>query len=278
MSFDLAAYLKRISYAGETAPTLETLNALTEAHARSIPFENLDVILNRGIQLSEEALFEKLVTKKRGGYCFEQNSLLLMTLEHLGFDVKPISARVRVRFTSRVPDAPRTHIFLRVEIKGESYLTDVGIGSASLTKSLRLALDVEQETPHDVRRLQKEGSRYYHQVRYGESWLDTCEFTLEEMPFIDREIANWYTSAHPQSHFKTQVIAARALEGGQRISLQNLEVTRRSKNGGAEKQELLGREDFSEVLLHQFGLGLTSDECERLFVFADSERQKLRSL
>lgn len=268
MSFELGTYLKRISYTGETTPTLNALNALTEAHTQSIPFENLDVILNRSIQLSEEAIFDKLVTKKRGGYCFEQNGLMLIALEHFGFNVKPISARVRVRFATREPDAPRTHIFLRVEIDGVSYLTDVGMGSASLTAALKLELDVEQHTPHDLRRLVKDGNRYYHQVSYGEGWLDACEFTLEEMPLIDREVANWFTSTHPQSHFKSQVLASRALGGGERISLQNFEFARRPRNAAPEKRQLVGEREFSDVLLKEFGLGLSADECERLFVFA----------
>lgn len=268
MTFSLAAYLNRISYTGETSPTLKALNDLTEAHTQSIPFENLDVILNRDIHLSNDAIFNKLVTNKRGGYCFEQNGLMLTALEHFGFNVKPISARVRVRFATREPDAPRTHIFLRVEINGESYLTDVGMGSSSLTSALKLTLDVEQQTPHDIRRLVKEGSRYYHQVSYGEGWIDTCEFTLEEMPLIDREVANWYTSTHPQSHFKSMVLAARALGGGERISLQNFEFTRRSQKAGTEKRQLVGEQEFSDVLVNQFGLGLSADECERLFVFA----------
>lgn len=267
-SFDLKSYLQRIGCDGELKPTLETLNRLTEEHTKSIPFENLDVILNKGIFLSDEAIFDKLVTKKRGGYCFEQNALLLQALESLGFDVKPLSARVRVRFQTREPIAPRTHMFLRIEIDGESFLTDVGMGAASLTKALKLVPDIEQNTPHDTRRLVQDRGRWYQQVLYGTTWHDTNEFTLEEMPQLDREVANWYTSTHPQSHFKAQIIAARALGNGQRISLQNRELTRRDRNGDSQKNHLQTYQEFNYVLIHQFGLNLSEAECQDLFGFA----------
>ncbi|MFL5783114.1 MAG: arylamine N-acetyltransferase family protein [Bacteriovoracaceae bacterium] len=262
--FDLKTYLRRINYSGSTAPTLATLNGLTEAHTRTIPFENIDVILNRKILLSDDALFQKLVVDVRGGYCFEQNGLFLRALSDLGFQAKPISARVRLRFTTRSEVAPRTHVFLRVEIGNESFLTDVGMGAGSLTKALVLRTDEEQKTPHDTRRLCKEGALWYHQIRYGEVWQDACEFTLEEMPLIDREVANWYTSTHPQSHFRDKLVAARALENGSRISLQNDEFTIRKSSGEAEKKKLQSHDEIINVLTSDFGIRLSSDDREHL--------------
>ena len=258
--FNVKYYLERIGYIGESPPTLATLDKITEAHTKTIPFENLDVVLNKGIQLSNEAIFDKLVMKKRGGYCFEQNSLLSLALQQLGFKVKQLSARVRVRFNSREPEAPRTHMFLRVEIDGSSYLTDVGMGAASLTKSLQLIPDIEQETPHDIRKLVQENGRWYQQIRYGNNLQDANEFTLEEMPFIDQVIANWYTSTHPGSHFKSQVIAARALNKGQRISLQDSQFTRRERNGDSQKTQLQTPQELIDVLTNEFGLILNSEE------------------
>ncbi len=265
---NLEAYFKRISFTGETSVNLQTLNSLTQAHTQSIPFENLDVILDRPIQLSTEAIFEKLVTKKRGGYCFEQNGLFLEVLKLLGFEAKPLSARVRLRFNNRDLEAPRTHMFVRVEINGESFITDVGMGAASLTKALKLETNIEQETPHDFRRIDRAGSLWYHQIRYGEIWQDANEFTLEEMPLIDREVANWYTCASPQSHFRDKVIAARALDNGQRISLQNLDFTRRERNGESQKVLISNLVEFSGILTKDFGLNLSEAECESLFTTA----------
>jgi len=251
--FDLEAYLARIGYTGPRAPTLEVLHALTAAHAQAIPFENLDVLLGRGIDLGPEAVFDKLVRRRRGGYCFEQNGLFLEALTALGFQVSPLSARVRIdRPRQLLP--PRTHLFLRVAIAGESWLTDVGVGALSLTRALRFGVEGEQPTPHEPRRIVREDGRWFHQARLGDAWTDVYEFTGEEMPPIDREVANWFTSTHPQSHFRGRLIAARAAPGGGRITLQNGELKLRDRSGRATVQTIASPQELLAVLADRFGL------------------------
>src|SRR5689334_22686545 len=109
--FDLDSYLARIGYDGPRAPTLPVLRALTAAHTQAIPFENLDVLLGRRIDLAIDAVFDKLVRRRRGGYCFEQNGLLLQVLQALGFEARPVSARVRID-RPRTDTPPRTHMFV----------------------------------------------------------------------------------------------------------------------------------------------------------------------
>lgn len=92
---DLDAYFARIGYRGLHSPTLAVLHQLVRAHVEAIPFENLDVLRQVPIELSADALEAKLVGQRRGGYCFEQNGLLLLVLEAMGFEVTPLSARVR---------------------------------------------------------------------------------------------------------------------------------------------------------------------------------------
>ena len=250
---DLAAYFRRIGYSGRTVPNLALLSALTRAHTQSIPFENLDVLLGRPIALEPEALFQKLVVDGRGGYCFEQNGLFLEVLRELGFRVTPISARVRLQ-RPRDFTPPRTHVFIRVELGDESWLTDVGVGGLSLTSPLRLATSAEQATLHEPRRIIREGASLFHQVRFGAEWQDVCEFTLEEMPAIDRELANWYTSAHPKSHFKNRLLVARAAPEGQRVTLLNDELTLRERYGTATKRHIASAEELLDVLRKLFGL------------------------
>ncbi|MGZ5214282.1 MAG: arylamine N-acetyltransferase family protein, partial [Actinomycetota bacterium] len=93
---DLEAYLARIGHTGDLGPTIDTLTALHREHVLSIPFENLDILLGRPIRLDLESLQAKLVQRRRGGYCFEQNSLFAAVLEHLGFDIVRLAARVRM--------------------------------------------------------------------------------------------------------------------------------------------------------------------------------------
>jgi N-hydroxyarylamine O-acetyltransferase len=252
-ALDIAAYFRRIGYTGSVTPTRSTLDAITCAHAQAIPFENIDVLLGQPIRLTTEALFEKLVVRRRGGYCFEQNGLMLAVLENLGFDVTPISARVRIdRPRSVTP--PRTHLFLRVELDGESWLTDVGVGALSLTGALRLMPEVVQPTPHEPRRLMIEGGRWFHQVALADEWHDVSEFTLEVMPLIDRVVANWYTSTSPESHFKDRLVVARAAPDGRRITLRNDLLSVRERDGSATKQQLLTARELRSVLSQAFRL------------------------
>ncbi|HEX5659090.1 MAG TPA: arylamine N-acetyltransferase [Polyangiales bacterium] len=254
MSFDLDEYLERIAYDGPREPTLHVLHALTAAHSQTIPFENLDVMLGRPVRLELDAVHDKLVRQRRGGYCFEQNGLFLHVLAQLGFTVLPLSARVRLQ-RPRDFTPPRTHLFVRVELEGQSWLTDVGVGAMSLTSALRLVLDVAQETPHEPRRIVHEQGRFFHQAYFAETWNDVYEFTLEQMPPIDRELGNWYTSTHPSSHFRTATMVARAAPDGARITLLNRELSFRQRDGRADKRELRAHE-VEAALLEHFGLRL----------------------
>lgn len=263
---DLDAYLRRIAYAGPRAPTLSTLHALCAAHAKAIPFENLDVLLGRGIDLADHAVDRKLVHDRRGGYCFEQNTLFLRALSALGFVAAPLSARVRVQ-RPRDFTPPRTHVFLRVDLEGERWLADVGVGGLSPTAALRLDTDAEQPTPHEPRRIVREGALLFHQAKLGDEWVDVCEFTLEEMPPIDREVANWFTSAHPQSHFRNRLLAARALDDGGRVTLLNRELTVRARGGVATTRRLASPDELLEALATHFELRFpagTRFECPAL--------------
>lgn len=250
---DLDGYAERIHYTGPLEPTLSVLHALTAAHAEAIPFENLDVLLGRRVDLSGEGVFDKLVRQRRGGYCFEQNGLFLRVLEAIGFAVTPLSARVRLdRPRGYLP--PRTHMFLRVELDGESWLTDVGVGGVSLTSAIRLDRDGEQATPHESRRIVRDGDSWFHQARFGTDWVDVYEFTREAMPPIDREVANWFTSAHPESHFKNRLIVARAGRDGRRLTLQNDQFKIRERDGQATTHTIATAAELLDVLAERFGL------------------------
>ena len=249
---DLDRYFARIGYTGPRTPTLATLNAIARAHVESIPFENLDVLLGRPIELELDAVQRKLVDARRGGYCFEQNSYLLAVLTELGFTARPLSGRVRMgRPRDYIP--ARTHLVVRVELDGP-WLVDVGVGSMSMASAIRLVLDEPQPTPHETRRLVRDGDRIFHQALLGSEWNDIYELTLEEMPAIDREVANWYTSAHPQSTFKARLTVARALPEGRRITLLNRELTVRERDGSSEQRIVASPAELLSVLDEKFGL------------------------
>lgn len=253
MVIDLERYLQRIGYVGELAPSVQVLHALTAAHTQVIPFENLDVLLGQPIRLELDAVFDKLVLRQRGGYCFEQNSLFLQVLRQIGFNVQPLAARVRLRAKDRDEIPVRTHLFIAVELGGEQWLTDVGIGGLSLTSALRWQAGIEQVTPHEPRRLQCEAGRWFHQAKLDEQWMDVCEFTGEPMHPMDCKVASWYTSTHPDSSFMQQRVVARALPGGGRLALLGNDLRERSPEGNLCVQTLHEAE-VPEVLQYRFGL------------------------
>ena len=254
---DLDRYFARIGYDGPRDATLATLNGIANAHVQAIPFENLDVLLGRGIDLDLDAVQRKLVDDRRGGYCFEQNSLLLAVLGELGFEARPLSARVRMQRPRDFVPA-RTHLVVRVELDGP-WLADVGIGSMSIAAAIRFDTGADgtgpaQPTPHETRRLVRDGARIFHQALLAGEWTDIYEMTLEEMPAIDREVANWYTSTHPESTFKARLSVARALREGRRVTLLNRELTLRARDGSGEHRMIESPDELLAVLADQFGL------------------------
>lgn len=255
---NLDAYFARTGYAGPRVPTLPVLRDVLAAHVCSVPFENLDVLLGRGISLDEAAVEKKLIHDRRGGYCFEQNSLLMRALIALGFAVKPLSARVRLK-QPREFTPPRTHLFLKVDIGGTPWLADVGIGGVSPAAPLRLDLfDAEQPTPYEPRRIVSEPGdphvRYFHQVKLGDTWADVYEFSGEHMPATDRELGNWWTSTHPDSIFRNNILVALARPDGTRLSIQNREFTHRRGAEVLERFELADADHLLAVLAERFGL------------------------
>ncbi len=264
--FHLHPYLARLNYTGGHAPTLANLSAITAAHASSIPFENIDVLLGRGISLEPADIGHKLVTQGRGGYCFEQNALLLMALQALGFEAEPLEARVCIG-SPREHVAARTHLFVQVHIDGQAYLTDVGIGSNSLTAAIRWEDGLRQNTPHDQRRILRLDDGWMHQVRWSdeEEWNDLSKFTGAAMPQIDRDVANWYTSTHPNSKFtKTLGVSIATPEGGRR-SINNREFSRRQLHSSPEKSAIASAQHLHTLLDTEFRLQLSQTEVEQIW-------------
>lgn len=273
---DIDSYLARIGYAGPRTPTLDTLNGVVRAHVQAIPFENLAVLLGQPVSIEPGDVVRKLVYERRGGYCFEHNTLLLQVLSELGFTATAWSARARYQRPERY-SVPRTHMCLQVQVDGQAYLVDGGFGGLSPTAALPLVPNVELPTPHEPRRLLLQGrweglqirepdAVILHQAYFSETWHDLYELTLEYMPLPDREMGNWYTSSHVNSHFRTQLMVARATPDG-RITLQNHELTKRGRHGVSERRQLTSHDELLGVLAEEFELFLppkTRLECPGL--------------
>lgn len=249
---DLGAYAARLGYAGPLTVSRETLAGLLRAQVQTIPFENLDVLLGRPIRTDVESVTRKLVHDRRGGYCFEQNHLLLYALRALGFTAVPMIARVRWQVPAEVATG-LTHMLVRVTLDGRDWLADAGMGSLSLTAPLVMTPDLEQDTPHDRRRLVRRDDHLVQQVLFAGTWQDVNLFRPEPAAAPDLEAGNWYSHTHPQAHFRNNLMVARATAGGRRTLL-NREFTERARDGSTAKREITSPDELLTVLAAQFDL------------------------
>lgn len=251
---DLDAYLQRIGYQGEAAPTLATLRAIHYGHATSIAFENLSPLLRQPVRLDLPALLEKLIYGGRGGWCFEQNLLLSHALRALGFRVSGLAARVRWNVPDEIITA-RSHMLLRVELDDGPYIADVGFGGLTLTAPLRLAPDEAQTTPHEPFRLVEHGASYALQAQLAEEWRTLYAFELQEQHQVDYEVSNWYLATNPRSHFLSSLIAARP-DDGRRYALRNNQLSVHHRDGHSERHTLTSVAELCAVLERDFRLKL----------------------
>ena len=198
-TLDLDAYCARINYTGSREVSAATLKHLHYSHAHSVPFENLDIHLGRPLSLDPGDLFAKIVTRKRGGYCYEVNSFFAMVLRAIGFQVQCLLARVLYGFSNF---RPRSHQLLLIGVENQSWIADVGSGSCCLREPMRLAPDEVCEQGPDSFRLKTEtGHTYILQALLVGRWQDLYEFTLEPFDLIDYEPSNYWNSTSPHVRF-----------------------------------------------------------------------------
>lgn len=253
---DLDAYFERIGFRDPPRPDLQTLRGIHLQHALTIAFENLDPLLRRPVRLDLDSLERKLLRSRRGGYCFEQNQLLSLVLRTIGFRVTDLAARV---VWNAPPGAlrPRSHMLLRIDLEDGPYVADVGFGGLTLTAPLRLAADIEQRTPHETFRLVATDDGFVLEALLQE-WAALYRFDLQPQLPPDYEVANWYVSTHPQSHFVTSLIAARPFSGG-RFALSNNQLSIHRLGGPSEQRTLHGPAELRAVLQETFGLALPDE-------------------
>jgi arylamine N-acetyltransferase len=254
---DVADYLRRISHTGPTDPSRDVLAALVAAHNRSIPFENLDPLMGVPVvDLRPDALFDKLVARRRGGYCFEQNGVMAHALAQLGFGVDILGGRVVWMNTSGELPA-RTHQALAVTVPGEDgrYLVDVGFGGQTLTSPIRLETDTVQQTRHEPYRIREHGDGLILECEIRDKWEPLYMFSTGPFPMIDRRVASWYVSTYPESGFVTGLSVALVTDDA-RWNLRGRNLAIHGK-GESERVRFDTAAQVLEALTDRFGLDLT---------------------
>jgi N-hydroxyarylamine O-acetyltransferase len=259
---DVAAYLDRIGYSGTVTATLDVLREIHARHPEAIAFENFDAFCGVTAQLDVESLEQKLVRGGRGGWCFEQNLLLAHVLRACGFGVRELAARV----LWNAPEGalrPRSHMVLRVDVEAQRYLVDVGFGGQTLTGPLQFEVDLEQATPHERFRLVESGEEFILETEVQGLWRPLYRFDLQPQTLPDYEVTNWYLSTHPSSHFRSNLVAARAVPG-RRYALFNDQFAVHHTGGDTERRQLASVDELRAVLEETFLLRLPdTPELER---------------
>lgn len=244
---DLRAYFNRIGYQGTARSDIETLRALQYAHVTSVPFENLDVQMGLRIAIDLRAVEDKIVGRRRGGYCFEQNTLFQQVLKQIGFDVEPFEAQVRIAR----PDGPRTHMLLHVRVDGVSYIVDVGFGNSAPLEPLLFSAR-QQHQFGQTYRIGRDGRDRVLQIWRKGAWLDLYAFVPYPRLPVDFEMGNHFTSTHESSGF-VQALIVQMLAPDERYVLRNL-IYQVWRGEDIAEERVLERAELQPLLRERFGL------------------------
>lgn len=271
MMGQLSGYFERIGYTGEPRTDLATLEKLHFAHPLAIPFENVSTLLGEPVPIDLGSIMAKLVAQGRGGYCFEHNTLFQAVLEAIGFAVTALAARV-VWSEDAGHVNPRTHMVLLVRLDGRDWICDVGFGGATLTAPLELIPEREQPTRHETFRLLRDDGEFELQVRWAGRWRPMYRFDLQPQLPVDFEALNHYVATYPLSHFRTTLMAGRALADRRLALVRNRFVVLRE--GRPESERVLNTAaEIRDLLTGEFGITLkeTPDLERRLGQVASGE-------
>jgi N-hydroxyarylamine O-acetyltransferase len=258
MSPDPAAYLARLAYTGRLVPDAQTLTDLQLAHLTAVPFENLDIHWRRPIQLGLPELYAKIVTQRRGGFCYELNGLFAWLLASLGFNVSLLSARV---YGDNGPGPEFDHLTLLVQLE-EPWLADVGFGDSFL-QPLRFRLDEEQAQANGRYRLLADGADMTLWRRQPDQEWTLQEWTLQEwtpqyrFSTRPRQLSDFAAMCHyhqtsPNSSFTRRRVCSRVTPDG-RITLTDSQLIV-THSGSRQETAVAGAAEFAALLRQQFGI------------------------
>jgi N-hydroxyarylamine O-acetyltransferase len=251
---NLTSYLDRIHYHGLLEPTAATLRALHVAHLYHVPFENLDMQQRRLFNLDPIALFDKIVTRRCGGFCYELNGLFALLLEQLGFTVTRLAARVVNKDGSLGPEFD--HLTLQVQCPAEagSWLADIGYGDSFLEP---LRFEEQAEQPDGLRAYRIEWDDAYRWVwerDYDETWARQYRFDLQPRQLNDFAAMCVWQQTSPDSSFLKRRICTRATPEG-RITLRDMRLIT-TVNGQRSEHQLMHETDWRIALREHFGIVL----------------------
>jgi len=242
---EIEKYLQRLGYNGSIQPTIELLRVLQKRHLLNVPFENLDIHYKVPIQLDLETIFEKVVIKKRGGFCYELNGIFYELLRSIGFDVKMISARVFDQ-VQQIFSPEFDHLAIIAKIDSVDYLADAGFGEFAFTP-LKVEPDTIQNDERGKFRIDRHDNSYYKVSKgVGEEWVPEYMFTLTKRDLSEFEDMCKYNQTSPLSHFTQNKFCSLATEKG-RITV-TAKKTKITVGDSVTEGLLDSEEEFLEAL------------------------------
>ncbi|WP_295444083.1 arylamine N-acetyltransferase [uncultured Thiodictyon sp.] len=248
-NFLLDNYFDRIGYGGQAAANIATVGAMMRRQLFTVPFENLDVQAGKVVSLVPEEIVEKIVNRRRGGYCYEVNGLFAMALQALGIPYQFVAARPMFYPMRR----PKTHMAIVLQLDNAAWLCDLGFGSYGIRAPLRLdGIDVEVQQDSDTFVLSKESDPVYLLKALVEGqWTNQYAFDLSPQEWIDFVPANYLNSTHPDAIFVQKLLVILQNPEGRTILLGD---RLKSIRHGQVAQETLSLADRDTILAERFGL------------------------
>lgn len=267
---DLARYLSRIGLDATLTPDLPTLARLVEHHARAIAFENVDALAGRCGPLDAPGLQAKLVDRRRGGYCFEHNSLMAQVLTAVGFDLHLREGRVLTGQTD-IGLTTRTHLMLQVALDGQSWLVDVGFGGLAPLSPVPFGAEGLRCADGRRYRLQPVPGGDLLSFDEGEGWRPAYRIEPGIPGPADLRMGHWYASTSPDHFLRRNLSLGRAVPGG-RLTLFNRTLTLRRADAAVPDQTTLHtRAELADALCDGFDLDIATEDLDRIEALLESQ-------
>lgn len=241
--------------------SLDDINTLIQKHIEELTFCNIQILLHKDVSLDLTNVVEKMITKKEGGYCFEHNKLIYETLLFLGFNVRPLFARV---LNNKEIDVPKTHRMTLLTYQNENYLIDVGFGFMSPGEALKFG-EVPTVTTLNTSYIIQQVSEEIFELKIilDNGFYTLYSFDLAVYNEMDFEVGNFYSSQHKDANFVKNLVLSK-ISTNEVCSLRNNIYYKIYTN---EKKETIINtlEKFTYILKSEFDYPIEDKDIQYLF-------------
>ncbi len=243
----VSAYLDRIGYTGPVAPTLECLNGIHRCQALSVPYEALDILFGRTVDRDVQRIFDRVVTKKRGGWCYELHELLAWALREIGFRVRLVTAGIHRREFGDVKIGNHTAVLVDLD---RTYLADLGLGDG-----IRETIPLAEGTYRQGRltfSLERLPDGWWRFQNHAFSFPTNFDFR-DDQP-LDEALVDRFTDEYrhsPDSMYVLNLVCQ--IMQDDTVTCLTGRVMRHKTPDGTSKR-LIGKDDFEEVIASTFGI------------------------